>query len=151
MNTANITRAEAADRSQKIEVKSYEVELDLHPDAETFRSTTTVRFEATATDTWLDLIAPRLISVTLNDKSIPISDFDGFRIQLTDLQDANVVDLSAPDGEIRSCKIRSSCEHPLWVLHTWVFHYIFTPHDVQGILDSALQARNDTSIGSQKS
>ena len=95
MNTANITRAEAADRSQEIEVKSYEVELDLHPDAETFRSKTTVRFEATATDTWLDLIAPRLISVTLNDKSLPISDFDGFRIQLTDLQDANVVTVVA--------------------------------------------------------
>ncbi|MEO1999485.1 MAG: hypothetical protein ABGZ17_29925, partial [Planctomycetaceae bacterium] len=82
MQTANITRTEAADRSQEIEVKSYEVELDLHPDDETFRSTTTARFEATATDTWLDLIAPGLISVTLNDKSLPISDFDGFRIQL---------------------------------------------------------------------
>lgn len=95
MQTANITRTEAADRSQEIEVKSYEVELDLHPDAETFRSTTTARFEATATDTWLDLIAPRLISVTLNDKSLPISDFDGFRIQLTDLQDTNVVTVVA--------------------------------------------------------
>ena len=95
MNTANITRAEATERSTAIRVLSYEVDLDLHPDADTFRSTTTIRFEATVADTWLDLIAPQLESVTLNDVSLSTAEFDGFRIHMSDLVDTNVVTVVA--------------------------------------------------------
>ncbi len=95
MTTVNITRAEATERSSAIRVLSYEVDLDLHPDADTFRSTTTIQFEATVADTWLDLIAPQLVSVMLNDVSLSTAEFDGFRIQLSDLVDTNVVTVVA--------------------------------------------------------
>ena len=91
MNTANITRAEAAERSREIAVESYQVELDLTTGDETFRSTTIVRFSATTDSTWLDLIAPNLIEVTLNDQQVPVTDFDGHRIQLSGLTQTNIV------------------------------------------------------------
>ena len=91
MHNANITRAEAEERSREIEVESYEVELDLCAGTEVFRSTTVVRFSATSDRTWLDLIAPNLIEVTLNNQALPIKDFDGHRIQLSGLERTNVV------------------------------------------------------------
>ena len=43
---SNLTRDEARDRARLLSVTSYQVELDLTGDEETFLSATTVRFTA---------------------------------------------------------------------------------------------------------
>ncbi len=91
---ANITRAEAAARSADVSVQSYDVELDVTGDT-TFRSRTTVRFTARTATTWLDLIAPTLLSVTCNGAAVDITAYDGHRIQLTGLAADNEVVVEA--------------------------------------------------------
>ena len=82
----NLTRIEAQDRRGVLDTQSYEVELDLTTGPEVFRSTSTVRFTATeGASTFIDLIARRVHSVTLNGRSIPASAFTDSRIALDEL------------------------------------------------------------------
>ncbi|KQO63187.1 aminopeptidase N [Curtobacterium sp. Leaf261] len=87
----NLTRIEAQERKAVIDVQSYDVELDLTRGAETFGSTTTVRFTATpGASTFIDAITRTVHTVTLNGTSLDVAAVnDGVRIQLDDLQDAN--------------------------------------------------------------
>ncbi len=68
----NLTRDQAAERAALITVDSYRVALDLTdgdgaPSEKTFRSLTTVEFDALAgADTYLDLAADTIRSATLN-------------------------------------------------------------------------------------
>ena len=90
----NVTRAEAAERSQLISVDGYDVDLDLIGSAETFASTTTVAFRSrqAGASTWIDLIAPEVLSVNLNGRElVPDDVFDGNRIRLDDLEPENVL------------------------------------------------------------
>ena len=82
----NLTRIEAQERRGVLDTQSYEVELDLTTGPEVFRSTSTVRFTATeGASTFIDLIARRVHSVTLNGRSIPASAFTDSRIALDEL------------------------------------------------------------------
>jgi aminopeptidase N len=92
--TENVTRAEAAERSQLISVDGYDVDLDLIGSAETFASTTTIAFRSSeaGTSTWIDLIAPEVLSVNLNGHElVPDEVFDGHRIRLDGLEPENVL------------------------------------------------------------
>ena len=82
----NLTRIEAQERRGVLDTQSYEVALDLTTGPEVFRSTSTVRFTATeGSSTFIDLIARRVHSVTLNGRSIPASAFTDSRIALDEL------------------------------------------------------------------
>ncbi|MDR0836938.1 MAG: aminopeptidase N [Propionibacteriaceae bacterium] len=76
MNPANITRAEAAERSAIIETHSYEVSIDVtgsDPATEagkTFVSTSAVTFTSNGAPTWIDLIAERVIGVSLDGETL---------------------------------------------------------------------------------
>jgi len=78
----NLTRDQARERATTIDVSHYDVELDLtdgsgKPGEKTFRSTSTVTFTATpGSQTFIDLVAPTLISATLNGKELDVSGFD---------------------------------------------------------------------------
>ncbi|MCJ7827308.1 MAG: aminopeptidase N [Demequinaceae bacterium] len=91
----NLTRAEAEARAAVVAADSYEVTLDLTSglmaDPPTFLSTTVVRFGARAGEsTFIDLIAPTVRSITLNDKILePEKHFEDSRIALPDLQSSN--------------------------------------------------------------
>jgi aminopeptidase N len=87
----NLTRVEAQERKALIAVKSYDVTLDLTTGEETFGSTTTVRFEATAgASTFIDAITRTVHSVTLNGAELdPAAVSDGVRIQLDNLAESN--------------------------------------------------------------
>jgi aminopeptidase N len=87
----NLTRAEAQERKALIDVHSYEIDLDLTTGAETFASTTTVRFSATkGTSTFIDAITRTVHAVTLNGEPLdPREVSDGVRIQLHDLAAEN--------------------------------------------------------------
>ena len=94
----NITRAEAQARSSTIHVDSYAVDLDLTGTGPTFRSTTTCIFECSepGAQTWIDLIADSVQSVTLNGTDLdPGEVVEGGRIHLPGLASDNTVTIEA--------------------------------------------------------
>jgi aminopeptidase N len=97
MPGTNLTRDEARQRAEQVEVDSYRVELDLTTGDQTFASTTTVKFRMKeGTSTWLDLIAPDVHKITVNgDDRDPAELYDGARITLADLAEENEVTVVA--------------------------------------------------------
>ena len=92
MPGTNLTRTEARERAELVEVSSYDVALDLTTGEETFASTTTVRFTCSdpGASTFIDLIAPQVRSVRLNGRDLdPAEVADGARIALPDLAAEN--------------------------------------------------------------
>ncbi|PZF57038.1 aminopeptidase N [Curtobacterium sp. MCSS17_008] len=87
----NLTRTEAQERAAIVDVQTYDVELDLTRGAETFGSTTRVRFTATpGASTFIDAITKTVHSITLNGATLDVAAVnDGVRIQLDDLQEQN--------------------------------------------------------------
>ncbi|MBV9651076.1 MAG: aminopeptidase N, partial [Pseudonocardiales bacterium] len=98
----NLTREQAVERAALLTVDSYRIILDLtdgdgRPSERTFRSTTTVEFDALAgADTVIDIAAETVHSATLNGIDIDISGYDeATGIALTGLADHNVVVVDA--------------------------------------------------------
>jgi len=98
----NLTRDDARARAELLRVESYDVVLDLtdgggKPSERTFRSTTTIRFAARAgAQTFVDLLADRFHSVTLNGQDVDVSGYrpeDG--VVLAELADDNVLVVDA--------------------------------------------------------
>jgi aminopeptidase N len=94
----NLTRDDARARAELLNVDTYDVRLDLtdgggKPSDRTFRSTTTVTFTARAgAETFIDVIAEKLHSVTLNGRELDVSGYrpeDG--ITLSDLAEQNTL------------------------------------------------------------
>ncbi|GGL72176.1 aminopeptidase N [Curtobacterium citreum] len=87
----NLTRTEAQERAAIVDVQTYDVELDLTRGAETFGSTTRVRFTATpGAATFIDAITKTVHSVELNGTALDVAAVnDGVRIQLDGLQEQN--------------------------------------------------------------
>lgn len=87
----NLTRTEAESRSAIVCNPHYEVTLDLTKGPRTFLSTSHVTFEAQdGASTWIDLIAPKAMRITLNGTDIdPESAFNDCRIALNNLQKQN--------------------------------------------------------------
>ncbi len=94
---ANLTRLEAGARSALIDVTGYRVELDLARGAETFESSSTVRFTCTepGASTFLDVKPRQLHRATLNGVELDRADFDGERIALNGLLAVNEVVVTA--------------------------------------------------------
>ena len=94
VTTTNLTRAEAAERSSVVQSNRYVVHLDLSSagDHDTFLSTTTATFTATpGSSTWIDIIAPSLVSATLNGLAVDLSAFTGTRLPIHDLAEENTL------------------------------------------------------------
>lgn len=87
----NLTRKEAIERANIVDVQSYSVEIDLTQGDELFGSTTRVRFSAKeGSSTFIDAITGAVHSVVLNGKVLePTEVSDGIRIQLTSLAAQN--------------------------------------------------------------
>ena len=86
----NLTRIEAQERRAIVDTHSYEVALDLTKGDEIFGSRTVVRFSATeGADTFIDLIARDVLSITLNGRDVPVTEFADSRIALADLEREN--------------------------------------------------------------
>ncbi|BBX38463.1 aminopeptidase [Mycolicibacterium mageritense DSM 44476 = CIP 104973] len=102
MALPNLTREQAVERAALVTVDNYRIVLDLtdgegHPSESTFRSTTTVEFDALpGADTVIDLAAERIRSATLNGQSIDVSEYDeSTGIPLKGLAEHNVVVIDA--------------------------------------------------------
>jgi aminopeptidase N len=93
----NLTQDQAVERAALVTVDSYRIDLDLTAGERTFRSTTTVEFDATAgADTVLDLAADTIRSAKLNGHDIDVSGYDeSTGIALTGLAEHNVVVIDA--------------------------------------------------------
>jgi aminopeptidase N len=102
--TSNLTRDEASARSALITVTSYQVDLDLTGGDATFDSISVIRFGCTApgSSTHLDLTAPAVREITLNDAPVSLDAFDGDRITLTGLAADNVLRVVADCAYSRS-------------------------------------------------
>jgi aminopeptidase N len=101
---SNLTRDEARDRARLLSVASYQVDLDLTGDEETFRSATTVRFSATSPGgaTFIDLTAPAVREIVLNGQALDLGAFDGNRIALAGLAQDNELRVVADCAYSRS-------------------------------------------------
>lgn len=102
MALPNLTREQAVERAALVTVDSYRISLDItdgsgQPGQHTFRSVTTVEFDALAgADTYIDIAADRIRSATLNGRDIDVSAYDeSAGIPLTGLSDHNVVVVDA--------------------------------------------------------
>jgi aminopeptidase N len=98
----NLTRDDARTRADLLRVESYDVVLDLtdgagNPSERTFRSSTTIRFAARdGAETFVDVIADRVRSATLNGSPLDVSGYrpeDG--IALTGLAEDNTLVVDA--------------------------------------------------------
>ena len=89
----NISRAEALERSEHLAVDSYEVFLDVTNPGDTFFARSTIKFTCNKTDysTFVDTLAQRVISATLNGAAVDTSAFDGQTIYLSNLQADNLL------------------------------------------------------------
>ncbi|MGO9032598.1 aminopeptidase N [Mycobacterium sp.] len=102
MALPNLTRDQAAERAALITVDSYRIDLDLTdgnggPGERTFRSITTVQFDALAgADTVIDLAAETVRSATLNGRDLDVSAYnESTGIALTGLAERNIVVVDA--------------------------------------------------------
>jgi aminopeptidase N len=88
---SNLTRNEARDRAQLLEIESYRIELDLTGGKTTFRSETTVTFRAASpgASSFIDLTAPGVRDITLNGSGVSPANFTGDRIILDGLASVN--------------------------------------------------------------
>ncbi|NUR25675.1 MAG: aminopeptidase N, partial [Catenulispora sp.] len=98
MTGGNLTRDEAAERARLLTARHYAVELDLTRGDRVFGSKSTITFECAepGADSFVDLLAPSVRSVTLNGVALdPAEVFDGARVHLAGLQAENVVVIDA--------------------------------------------------------
>ncbi|MEV5592542.1 aminopeptidase N [Streptomyces sp. NPDC052496] len=94
MPGTNLTRDEAQQRARLLSVDAYEIDLDLSGAQEageggTFRSVTTVRFDAAeaGAESFIDLVAPAVHEVVLNGENLdPGTVFEDSRIALPGLR-----------------------------------------------------------------
>ncbi len=100
----NLTREEARDRRQLLDVGSYQVELDLTGGGDTFLSTSTVRFQCATPEaaSFIELTAPAVREIVLNGYPVSVSAFDGNRIALDGLQATNELRVVAECAYSRS-------------------------------------------------
>lgn len=102
MTAPNLTRSAAQQRAALIDVQNYRIDLDLTdgaggPGETTFRSRTEVRFTATpGAESFIELVAPNLISATLNGAELDVTSFDeSVGLPLTGLAEQNVLSVVA--------------------------------------------------------
>ncbi|OBH28091.1 aminopeptidase N [Mycobacterium sp. E342] len=102
MALPNLTRDQAVERAALITVDSYQIQLDVtdgggNPGDRTFRSTTTVVFDALpGADTYIDLAAETVRGATLNGHDIDVSGYDeSTGIALRGLEQHNVLVVDA--------------------------------------------------------
>src|ERR671934_736025 len=91
MAANNLTRDEARRRAELIQTPLYEVSLDLTQDSDTFACEATIHFlcNEREANSFIVFLAPPLDSCELNGEEVPRQAFNGERIALANLRDAN--------------------------------------------------------------
>ena len=96
----NISRSEAFARSKHLAVESYDVFLDVTGTGDTFFARSTVKFNCNNLEyeTFIDSVALRVISATLNGAPVNLNGYDGQTIFLESLSSENelVIEVEVP-------------------------------------------------------
>ncbi|MEI8067303.1 MAG: M1 family aminopeptidase, partial [Actinomycetes bacterium] len=96
----NISRSEAFERSSHLVVDSYEVFLDVSGSGETFFARSTVKFSCNNLEkqSFIDVVAIRVISATLNGAPVNTNGYDGQTIFLENLASENelIIEVEVP-------------------------------------------------------
>ncbi|MBV9822546.1 MAG: aminopeptidase N, partial [Actinobacteria bacterium] len=101
----SLTRTEAAARGSVLTVRSYLVDLDLTTGADTFRSVTTIAFDAQpGAEVFLDVQPETLHSVLLNGESVDVGALAEGRLPLAGLAAENTVVVAAEMRYSRECE-----------------------------------------------
>ena len=97
MSAPNLTRVAAQERAATIDVQNYRIDLDLTTNEKTFRSHTVVTFTAKpGATTFVDLVAPTLISANLNGTDLDVAGYDeSAGLTLPNLAEQNVLSIVA--------------------------------------------------------
>ncbi|MFI9504968.1 aminopeptidase N [Nocardia sp. NPDC052566] len=102
MSAPNLTREQAIERAQTVQVENYAIHLDLtdgagKPGEHTFLSRTTVSFTGTpGASTFIDIVAKGVRSATLNGAAVDIAGYDEEKgITLTGLGERNLLVVEA--------------------------------------------------------
>jgi aminopeptidase N len=87
----NLTRDEARRRAELIHTPLYDISLDLTQDSDTFTCEATIHFlcHEPGADSFIDFLAPALDSCELNGEEVERDAFNGARITLKNLREAN--------------------------------------------------------------
>src|ERR1019366_6415428 len=87
----NISRSEALERSEHLTVESYQVFLDVTLPGDIFFARSSIKFSCNKDgyDTFIDTVAERVISATLNGSEVDLNGFDGQTIYLDNLATEN--------------------------------------------------------------
>src|ERR1700687_2153062 len=87
----NLTRDEARQRAELIHNPLYEISLDLTMHNDTFACEPTIHFlcHQPGANTFIDFLAPSVDSCELNCEEVPKEAFNGARITLENLREAN--------------------------------------------------------------
>ncbi|MGM7677937.1 aminopeptidase N [Microbacterium sp. A94] len=105
MSSANLNRDETAARSANVTVHAIRVELDLReaPDQARsgFTTSSTLVFDATVSETWIDFIGESVQRVTVNGVEQLVA-YDGARIAIAGLESSNTVVIEATGAYSRS-------------------------------------------------
>ncbi|MGN8026014.1 aminopeptidase N [Microbacterium sp. 22242] len=103
MSTANLTRTETAARSASITLHRIRLELDVtgSVDGAGFPTTSTLEFDATTGETWVDFLGEEVLGVTVNGTPQDV-EYDGARIALRGLSARNVVEIRGTGAYSRS-------------------------------------------------
>ncbi|QKJ25141.1 aminopeptidase N [Aquiluna borgnonia] len=92
----NLTRLEAQQRAEILNVHRYQVHLDVSEDSKYFSSDTTIEFDAKAgSSTFIDAITHQVSLIELNGEVLDNALSDGVRISLPNLQTSNRLRIKA--------------------------------------------------------
>lgn len=92
----NLTLEEAQQRAALITVDKYDVDLDLTGSDRVFRTRATITFNAKpGSETFVDMVADTVYSVELNGVSLDVSDYEDYRLPITDLREHNTLVVDA--------------------------------------------------------
>lgn len=96
MPGTNLTKIEAEERKNVIGKVAYTVEVELSESGDTFPSRTVIDFEAKAgASTFVDLVAPEVLSIKLNGQDLGTDCYRDSRIELSNLQTDNRLEVVA--------------------------------------------------------
>ncbi|TMC31570.1 MAG: aminopeptidase N [Chloroflexi bacterium] len=134
----NLTRDEAGRRAQLIHTPLYDISLDLTRESDTFSCEATIHFlcQEPGADSFVDFLAPSVDSCELNGEEVPKQAFDGARIALKNLRDANELHvLGTCDYQnigAGLCKFKDPVDHKIYLhsqFETFDAHRMFPCFD----------------------
>ncbi|HEX3630376.1 MAG TPA: aminopeptidase N, partial [Candidatus Dormibacteraeota bacterium] len=134
----NLTRDEARRRAELIHTPLYDISLDLTQDIDTFTCEATLHFlcHEPGAESFIDFLVPTLDSCELNGEEVAREAFDGARITLKNLREANELHIigTCEYGNIGAglSKFRDPVDHKVYLhsqFETFSAHRVFPCFD----------------------